>query len=813
MAAVADDGTAAGFAYPEGWGETDGSFEVVLLGPDGTVRLREHTPRVYSEASPNRTVPLGLGVWIDPEHDRFLLRVNEQAEYQHVERWWIYRLSSAQPVLRLQPAPLHPDPQTSYHVITALPVPRTPLMLVQWWCHSRKLNWGAAFTLVGLDGRPVWQLDLPGDYEDRHDEEAAGRLRREIEKQSAILGFDKPRQFTLRLARAGQAVTFAVDATETGDWSVRELASTPYVTQIPELPPLEELPRIVLEPLGQITLHNPPGIQDPEIRDIGLFACADDGRLGFLRGSGEFILVDGSGRTRSIPLPEPSDDPNAKWQGCIGLGNRRFLVVRSAHTKGSKALAWWIDPDAGTVTPLPTPLPATMQVAPFSDGGFVVLTWRRYDSSIPLLSTYDRAGKLLSTIQDLHQFGATAWSRDLCLTPAGKIAVLTSDRTVVVLEPSGQLFNRVTLTLDEQPIYLCQIRAWAGGFVLFDASKILIFDTEGALLRTIEASPAETVRPRFLGLNTTRDGHLWTTDHQELRCLDMAGNTTRVFGRPPDPDRLEVPQKAILGWDDRFYVLDARTHAIHVFNPNGIPLRVLQPLPTDQLDHLRSSRPFPPMTLDAGRNVYLGPLSEIRRGISFPTSRYLAFDSEGLRLGPVDLGGSAGRDCQFQPETQTRWVWGSGWGWDELSLVDAEGQVLQKQQRRADGTWFGRLPMLAVGRDGSLAILEPPRSWTLENAPPNRLTFVNSAGAVIRTLDIPHYAGRIDGLALGSRHAVLIGERAGLFVNLEYGSPEHFELPERSGPRKPFLNAAGTELLLCGHDRTVHRFQLPISHR
>ncbi len=97
QAAIADDGTVAGYGYShgaegavrEGRARDDrpGTFHVVILDPQGKFRLNQVTPREESRFEDGLPDPKAAGMWVDPTTDRFVVRIVDADVNRNSESW------------------------------------------------------------------------------------------------------------------------------------------------------------------------------------------------------------------------------------------------------------------------------------------------------------------------------------------------------------------------------------------------------------------------------------------------------------------------------------------------------------------------------------------------------------------------------------------------------------------------------------------------------------------------------------------------------------------------------------------------------
>ena len=115
---------------------------------------------------------------MDVANDRMVVRVRDADVNRQAESWRVYQLSTGKALATFRPKELMADPEPVRYVMDAKPVMGTPLTLLHWWRYhwEKERKQGARFTLIGQDGKAVWSLDLPTDYEAGGDEDAEGRL-------------------------------------------------------------------------------------------------------------------------------------------------------------------------------------------------------------------------------------------------------------------------------------------------------------------------------------------------------------------------------------------------------------------------------------------------------------------------------------------------------------------------------------------------------------------------------------------------------------------------------------------------------------
>ena len=214
-ARVADDGVVTGYAYSHGWRGLSpagykagfGDFRGVIIDSRGKERLNQAAKRQASgetDAPPN---PIASRLIMDVVKDRLFVRVRNIDPDREDESWWVYQLSTGQKLDETGPREIAADPRPVRFLMDAKPVNGTPLSLFHWWRYDseRAGKRSARFTVIDHDGKPVWSLDLPADYESGGDGNADERLMASVRRTGGILGPGRGDGFELRFVKDAQA--------------------------------------------------------------------------------------------------------------------------------------------------------------------------------------------------------------------------------------------------------------------------------------------------------------------------------------------------------------------------------------------------------------------------------------------------------------------------------------------------------------------------------------------------------------------------------------------------------------------------------
>jgi sugar lactone lactonase YvrE len=814
-ASITDTGVVAGFAYTlgeEGFGKTPdeprpGDLIVAIIDPAGKPRLKQTTrrqPRPGFDAPP--PFPTASGLVVDEPNDRLILRVND---YGDDEIWWTYRLSTGSVLDKRHPRSAMPYHEPDRSIFDARLVPGTPLVLVHWSHNDGRA--GARYTLVDPSegAKPVWSLELSGDYVVKGDEAAQEKLLSWIQEHGGILATRRTNQFDLLFAAEAKRITFEVQQQPSGDWSVREVARTAFSIKPPENPkfatvrgrPLKELPPLILQAARD----------DSPIRDVGQFVIDAQGRIAFIRedkDASRFVLVDQTGkRLRELSLPATAVDNESKWSGHCWVGGSRFVVTLSATAREGKSRAWWVDVDSGKMQAIRGfDCPSITRLVGAADGRFVAVAkdYHRYtiDTSVIGFDAEGRRAWELREDENGTQPGALFHVVDVALTSDVEIAVLESHVNRLTFFDRDGLFLR-TIDLEKawgrKPSYVSALVAAADGELVVEESERTAPYVRMTRAGTVRGSvqPKRADGRAISNVHTLRrdpEGRFWLSDRRSLMRLDDRGTVDRFLGAVVSPTRLGRIAGIRVDPGGRIYAVDSRTGSIHVFDQTGKLLHVCQTRPTD----FESDILFPVLTTDDKGDLYLGMGTDSL----MPDKRtYAHFSASGKRLEDVLF--PAGT-CFLQPQSGAI----AALQFDYVRLVDPSGKTLRTFDRRPDRGWLDHPQSLEFAADGSLAIVADrsrTRKATVNLYKPN--------GDPIRTIRLPESAGRFPRVAYDGRRLLVAGDE----IFLIYDSTGR-QLLECEPPIKvaqgqyyyPYLLPGGKELALFdGEDPVLHRFDFP----
>ena len=785
-ARLSDDGYLAGYAFSIGLAADvpKGEFIVAILAPDGRELLNERVARTGSPHPDFPPNPRPLGLFVQPVLDRFVVRVAAENLNRSDEAWWTYVLSTGEELERVHPKGLLGSTDGVASTLDARPIVGTPLTLVQWYAFGDRSDPqpGTRFVLVDAEWKPVWTLELPGDYASR-DRDEADRVREEARERGGILAADEPGRFELRHVAAKLRVSYAVepDPAAPSGWAVREVARAVYAA-----PPTPALERLTLRKLATVPLQAGAPRAEGPVRDVVAFDFDAEGHLRLVRGeeSGVTLLTldsDGDvlGEARVKAIATDVEAVRA-WHW---LGDERWLFTLSPYGEDVKSRAWSVDAPSGAAREIDDfagPFVEAVQPAP--GGGFVLFGHfsRPYTQNEALIA-FDRAG-----VRRWQHIQAGYDGADSNLYAVAGLAV-ESDGTVVLLDntreslqvfgPDGDFRRLIDLAPALGGGYFTELlllpdASWLvgefhsemgksgsnpGGFVEWhrlDADRQLL---ESFTLRLETGAPANA-----RSLRVDRHGRLWTTDGESLSVSDDTHVLRRQLGLPPAADVIEEPSHVDFDGRVRIAVVDRRSHAIHLFAPSGERERVLRTEPAD----LEGDYIFPEVFAAPDGRVFV-------RESTGHLDRHLEFSAQGERVGWVELGGDR---VAFAPDG-TCWA-AKGFVYEPCSLSrygaapDPGVTVL----RRPNADFYVSIHALSCGSNGAVSVLSssPQGPLSIDRFSPSgeALSSVDLSDAPAGHWTRLSESGEWLLVSSSSREAILVsaGNGTAALVNVEEGA-------------------------------------------
>ncbi len=803
-AEVAESGTIAGYAYQ--WGrngrarirDRKSEIWIVVIDEKGQVVARHarerRQPRGFISPPPDYA-PVALGVTLLETEDRFIVRSTSEHEDPERVKWWIYRLSTGEPLMDVSPEQPSDDELAFHKEIGASVVPGTPLILVRWFLWQLREgddieHRSARISLLDAGGRQVWSKDIDGEYDglgshwDWYDDLVVAGV-----TQAAVVD----RGFSFCSFNLGKRLRFACDERADGGWSVRELDAEACDAAATEASP--KLEAIALEEVG--TIHVGDDAPTPLFEHVFDYSIAPDGNLGLVhrRDDGPEILIlrpDGA-VWRNKPLPDmewrpgmslrPMDDGGWLLRGSVGAVPGKATSVGFIYEP---------EPDRFSPAPDEPHAPGSRKHA-LPQGGWVEV--------------------LDDRVLRVDDAGVTRWEHPVewaaraVVTSRGEIAVLEHSRANRILffdEQGGEprVVEIQSLFGSRLQVGGMTFKPDVDGGVLLTGSlgdpSVVRLTAAGEVRASYEPHYADGRRFRMnSGVRLAPDGTVWTTDGDALLRLDDAGAVVQIIGEGPESEVLRDVGEIEVGPDGRIYCMNERTLAVHVFDRQGRQTGLLKPAPEDFVLEGGTAS----ITVADDGTVYA------MSNTSGPAD-YVVFNPDGKRVGKADaLLDSIREQWLCKPGSDERWILAT----DHFARVDARTKVLQRVHRRVNGEWLGSIEAGAAGEDGSLAVLT--NDVRGDGGGPATLNVYGPDGAPIRMFPLPATYWNA-GVAMVGHHVVVRDKGSLLVYDLRGGDwPKRMLfLPEGQDVTEVYDVHAGPDNEVWLSElpaRTIRRFRLP----
>ncbi|MFO1350996.1 MAG: hypothetical protein U1F68_10115 [Gammaproteobacteria bacterium] len=829
-AAVGNDGVVAGYAYLHGESgypppedinkevRSDDYFHLVIFDPRGALRLNEAIKREASRILHAGPIPHADGLFIDEDNDRFVIRITDP-DLTGPNTWRVYHLSTGERLNDIKPEE-HLGAAGQYvSELGACPIRGTPLTLVNWMVTPNQPGYttpSGKFTLIDLQGHPVWGIDLHRDY-GGVDEKSEWRLRSYLWEHSAILSCNEYRRFSMWHVAAGHRVNFQVkhQPATPMEWEVIEVSRSDYgdARLIDNAEP--EYSTIQLQYRGAIRLHaRTPAPQ--AIHDIGDFNFDGEGRIGFIRSERDetyaFVLVQADGQVvRELPLKKiehkEHQRPIATW-----LTNDQWLIIYPHYGVDATSPAWKLDVESGRQVAFEAlAIPTAKTVVGTGDGGFIVLAVRQFANTADQdeLIAFDAGGKLRWRIERDYEQESMLFSPEaIAVTEDGQTAILDNIRkNIQLFDRQGHYRRSLDLAkaFGQPPNYPSDIAVASGGDIIvhdFNGSpSIWRLNGDGIVQAKLT--------PRFNdgrivglqgGVKAAPDGRLWANNGELLLRLTDDGIVDRVLGRAPQAEILDEVVDLAVDQRGYFYAISKQTGIVHTFDQKGKFRHRTQPLP---IDHVSTA-------LGSGITV-AGDGSIHVKGVTLDVPGYLGFDSKGHRIGIEKFARAEDAFLEkwyFKPTNRERWVV----GYDKLRLIDTDGKLIRLLERRPNHEWLGYIDSAAVAQDGSIAVVSRTAASGFNPA----ISLFDPQGEPIHTIPLP-FAEMIYEMAFNGQYIVLL-RKSGLFIVDKTGSTIRRFVP-KAKVEEPywhlFFSPDKRELWISeSNDPTrIQRYELPSLRR
>ncbi len=529
-AAITDGGIAAGYGYTRGErggeeqkGETwPGDLVVAIFDHSGSLRLKELIKRSPGGPKPAFVLangqiydvtnsrpqdsgalpsPFALGLLIDEASDRFVVRLEDRRRY---EIWRTYQLSTGTFLEKRTPWFWMKDAEGSVSIRDARLIRGTPLVLLECWQAVANRERKVLFRLVDLAAKPVWSFVGADERAVKEFNPDLARLLSWLNTHGRILRSDVPRQWDLFLSAQSRSVhgparlssskseskvqdqagdtrvTFAVERTASGGWTVREVTRVSFVLPADEAKverPLKELGTIVLG-AGRTTDRTTPSTE------VGRFAAITIDRRGRFIAvdarNGSISIFDAAGKLLSVGPRTPAAVQVESPELATDDNCNVFLGLEASDKPNGKRPYAHFSADGQRLQDVLLPAPRCA----FQPGTGLVVALKQ--SEVCLING---SGKIVRTMQRRPDQCWLQHPRGVAVAPDGSLAVFA--RRLVGTETTVSLYKT-----NGDPVATIRLPESAGGFpkaaydgrrlVVAGDNALLIYDAAGKQLASAE---------------------------------------------------------------------------------------------------------------------------------------------------------------------------------------------------------------------------------------------------------------------------------------------------------------------------------------
>ncbi len=716
QSAVTDQGFIAGYGYTygeNGFSEKGhkagaGDFVVAIIEPTGRLRVHETVPRQESRFLHDIPNPLARGIILDGPGNRFILRVRDPDVNRSRESWWVYEISSGKKVGTFE---LSAGDGGTASPIRAVPIVGTPLILVHYWRYEHP-DANACFALLDSAFKEVWSTTWRRDYNIDGNEAAEDQLRDKIWAAGAILDASKSNRFTLFSAKPSEEVSFIVqrDTRNSRKWIVTEVERRKHMPTLDITDKSLPSKTNALVVLGSFSLETTQPAQSELFRDVVGFGFDGAGTIGLLRcGKNEdykLALVETNGSPiQEVPLPNPTRPGFARQVKFAWSSKDQWIVTSSELGPEGKTVAWWLSAHTGKLEPLSGfTAPAVKSLVGTPDGGFVALCVHHFKYTMEdELISFDRLGKVRWRVKQDYQNDKALFSpEDLTLTARSQVAVLDNIQQKVQLFDlkEGVFIKSIGLekAWGRKPNYPSEISPENdGGVLVYDfqgSPPVVRMNPEGKISSQfrLKHKDGRAIDPTY-GVRVSPAGRVWACDGASLVRVTDEGIADLVLGSVPGGAALGRIACLSVDQKGQIYAVDERSGEVHVFDQNGKSLRVCTPIKTDFARQLTMAD----IAVNERGEVFLSG------GDSFPEKpTYVHFGPDGQRVGTKQFALDNIKERWYPLPVNNRTL---VVGYQDAFIVDADGKVQRKIQRRPDGMWLDHPDSASVAPDGSFAIV------------------------------------------------------------------------------------------------------------
>ncbi|MFO0830597.1 MAG: hypothetical protein U0637_02015 [Phycisphaerales bacterium] len=780
-AVITDSGVVCGYAYDtglDGWcgGNDHGCpLSAIIIDANGDPVMKEERPRSLPKTAiidptppPSPTVD---GILVHEPSGTFILRLDGGHDERR-ESWAKFSLvrgGHSPDIFPDQPS----HGQYGFHRAHRCElVPGTPLVFVQWFTSDlpddnakpgRGRTQGAVLSLLNMDGKEVWRLDVPGEYDGLGDRWSDyWDLTRVGIVQSGVA--DRSFWFHSYSLKARVQFVLREDAGAPSGWKAEEAGRTPAGPPVaPDASAGVE--HISRAPLGTIHLQDEPGtVQATPLHDIFSFAMNGAGTIACIRSNpATLVLVD---QTGGVLTERALTEVGIERAGYVSpLPEGRWLVSDDGIGEGTAA-AWVFDPghaEKPLIKADALKAGALREAVGLPDGGFAAITGSDWPAA-HTLTAFDPTGRVRWEAE------TGCMPEGLAVTTDGSIAVLCGvQNTIQVFSPRGEPGREIRLeqSLGHKPNYVAGLAPGKdGGFVLFDfggSPSVYVLDKDGKALQSMTPSYEDGREFRVFGAPClSPDGRVWAAAKDGVVRLTDGGRADVTLGNAAAKGSRSLKDlNAMAVTADAIYGVNSEDGALHVFRTDGTPVRVMHPEPED-------------ITVEHG----FGSIAALGDGAvfyypsrSYNSSGFVQFSPQGERVARVStVLDEVSEEWYGIPGTQMRWAV----GYETLALLDGTGAISKRIDRRPDNAWIGILHEAAVAPDGSIAVISGPKGFGTRG--PVHVCTYSRTGEPGATVLLPLDTTMLR-IAFNGKHIAVTAGNSVYLVPVDAGRVRAFDLP------------------------------------
>jgi hypothetical protein len=439
-----------------------------------------------------------------------VIRIPDVDPFARREKWKVYRTSTAQRVGEFEPLSLMTDRKGVMSLRDAKLVPGTPLALLHWWRNENGRDilhpaYGARFTLIDLEGKPVWTCDRPRDYSIPGNKHAEEWLRGFLDQHGAILRTDQPNRFEIFLGKENKRLIASVNRDDSGKWIVKEVARVPYTEPTPSKVDAPSLPVCKLKYLGPLVLHESDtatprarGSHHDVLDTVGEVEIVRDRIYATDPHNREVHVFDSSGNRLHVCKTLKGDCKENEFERPIAVNDRDEVFLDTEDEIISSSRRYIRFSPRGERLGIITVDRAHLVYT--GNGNSLLVT---FSDRVQLRDRHDR---LLRTIQRRPDENWLRWPMFAAVAPDGSFALATnrdqdSSRNEPPLPPAVSIYEangdpvrtvRLPLSVDGYRIEIALDRNWLA--VMSDAG-LLLFSGRGDLLGKVELPQVRAKEP------------------------------------------------------------------------------------------------------------------------------------------------------------------------------------------------------------------------------------------------------------------------------------------------------------------------------